>query len=148
MIGAEERQRPARADWSFVFADPRVDVGKDGQARVAVNVAGDEVVSAGRYVHVPEAWQRAEREREGRLTIVKLALGAAFALAAIAALIAAVLHWTRGHCDRRALIGVTAAALARPSGIPNWASRVSTVAAGGKGAAKGVWASPGASAGR
>jgi len=125
LIGAEERQRPARTDWSFVFADPRVDVGKDGQARVAVNVAGDEVVSAGRYVHVPEAWQRAEREREGRLTIVKLILGAAFALAALAALVAAILHWTRGHCDRRALIGVTAAALAMTlAGIANHWPRI------------------------
>ena len=59
-----------------MFADPRVDVGKDGQARVAVNVAGDEVVSAGRYVHVPEAWQRAEREREGRATSQAGASGA------------------------------------------------------------------------
>lgn len=112
LIGAQEQQRPARTDWTFAFADPRVDVGKDGQARVAVSVAGDEVVAAGRFVHVPEAWQRAEREREGRLTIVKLVLGAAVALAALAALVTAVLHWTRGHCDRRAMSWVIAIAFA------------------------------------
>ena len=33
-IGAEERQRPARADWAFTFAEPGVEVGKGGEARV------------------------------------------------------------------------------------------------------------------
>jgi hypothetical protein len=124
-VGAEEKQRPERTDWSFVYADPRVDVGKDGQARVAVGVAGDEVVAVGRFVHVPEAWQRAERDREGRLTIVKLALGVAFALAALAALVSAVLHWTRGDCDRRALTRVAAIAFALSLvGIANYWPRI------------------------
>ncbi len=39
---ADERDRPARTDWSFVFSDPRVDVGKDGEARMVVTLAGDE----------------------------------------------------------------------------------------------------------
>ena len=125
LIGAEERQRPARADWSFAFADPRIDVGKDGQARVAVNVAGDEIVSAGRFVHVPEEWQRAEREREGRLTIVKLILATAAAIAALAALVTAVLHWTRGHCDRRAMTLVIAIAFAMTlAGVANQWPRI------------------------
>ena len=33
---------------------------------MSVAIAGDEVVGAGRYVHVPESWLRTEREREGR----------------------------------------------------------------------------------
>jgi hypothetical protein len=41
-IGAEDRQRPARVDWTFLYTDPRVDVGKGGEARAAVNLAGDE----------------------------------------------------------------------------------------------------------
>ena len=112
LIGADEQQRPARADWTFLFADPRIDVGKGGQARARVDIAGDEVVAIGRFVHVPEEWQRGEREREGSLTLVKLVLGAAFAIAALAALVAAVLHWTRGHCDRRAMTAVIVIALA------------------------------------
>ena len=124
LIGADERQRPARTDWTFTFADPDVDVGKGGQARMQVDVAGDEVVSIGRLVHVPEEWQRAEREREGRLTMVKLALGAAFAIAALAALVAAVMQWTRGHYDRRAMIGMSAIAFAMTlAGVANhWPS--------------------------
>jgi hypothetical protein len=89
-----------------VFADPKVFVGKDGEARIQVLLAGDEVVSAGRSVFVPEAWQRAETERDNRLQVVKYAAFFAVALGALAALVFAVISWNRGHCDRRALLAV------------------------------------------
>ena len=112
VVGAEEKQRPARADWTFIFVDPRVEVGAGGEARAAVTVAGDEIASAGRFVRVPEDWQRAEREREGWVTIVKLVLGGLFAAAGLAAIVMAALHWTRGYYDRRALTAVAAIAFA------------------------------------
>ena len=34
-------------------------------------IAGDEIVGAGRQIFVPEAWQRAEQERDNRLRIVR-----------------------------------------------------------------------------
>jgi hypothetical protein len=107
-IGAEERQRPNRTDWVFTLADPRVEVGKDGEARMLISVAGDEITGYGRYVHVPEAWQRAEREREGRVTIVRMALAGLLGVSALAALIMAVIRFTRGHCDRRVALAVGA----------------------------------------
>jgi len=124
LIGAEEKQRPARADWTFVFAEPAVDVGRGGQARVAVSLAGEEIVSVGRFVHVPEDWLRSESEREGRLALVKLALAGLFALVALATLVAAVLRWTRRECDRRALVAVSALAFAAAAaGLANsWPS--------------------------
>ncbi len=111
LVSADERDRPARTDWAFVFSDPRVDVGKDGEARMAVTLAGDEIVGAGRYVYVPESWLRAERERSGRVQIAKMAVGLVFMLAALAALVAAVRSWMRGHCDTRALALVFAVVL-------------------------------------
>jgi len=52
-------------------------------------------------------------------------LGAAFALAALAALVTAILHWTRGHCDRRAMTWVIAASLAMTvAGIANHWPRI------------------------
>ena len=44
-----------------------------GEARYVVTVAGDAVSGAGRFVHVPETWTRAERERDNRLQVVGLA---------------------------------------------------------------------------
>src|SRR5262249_39206905 len=93
-------------------ADPRVEVGEGGQARFLVNIAGDEIASSGRYVHVPEEWQRTEREREGQLAIAKLVLGGFLALLALAAMVMAVLEWTKGRVDRRALIAVASIAFA------------------------------------
>jgi Type II CAAX prenyl endopeptidase Rce1-like len=108
LVAADERDRPARTDWTFVFSDPRVDVGKDGEARTAVTLAGDEIVGAGRFVHIPESWLRAERERSGRLQIAKMAGGLLFALAALAALVSGVRSWLRGQCDALALAVVFA----------------------------------------
>ncbi len=107
-VSAEQQDRPARVDWQFTFSDPRVDVGKTGEARVIIGIAGDEVASAGRYVFVPEDWQRAERERAGRLRIAKMAIGLLVVVIAVAALIAAIIAWSRGSFDRRAFWLTTA----------------------------------------
>ena len=108
LIGTEEKQRPARTDWTFTFADPRVDVGKDGVAALGVVVAGDEIASYGRFVDVPEAWQRAEREHDSRLLIVRMAFIGLLGVAGLAAIVMAVIDWTHGRRDRRALYGVGA----------------------------------------
>ena len=103
---ADQTKRDARSDWNIVYADPKVFVGKDGEARLQVVLAGDEVVSSGRSVFVPEAWQRAETERDNRLQVVKLAGVLVAVLGALAALVFAVISWNRGQCDRRALLAV------------------------------------------
>ena len=48
-------------------------MGKGGEARYIVTISGDEIAGAGRFVHVPEAWMRAEEERDNRLQVVGLA---------------------------------------------------------------------------
>jgi len=111
-VAADEKDRPARTDWSFTFADPAADVGEGGEARIAVVLAGDEVLGSRRYVHVPETWLRAERERSGRNTIGKIAAGLLFALAGLAALVAAVRSWLRHESDHRATTIIFAVGLA------------------------------------
>jgi hypothetical protein len=69
LVAADEEQRPARTDWSFVFGDARIDVGAGGEARYVVAVSGDAVSGAGRFLHVPETWTRGERERDNRLQV-------------------------------------------------------------------------------
>jgi hypothetical protein len=119
---AEEQERPARADWQFTYTDSTVEVGKGGEARVIVAIAGDEVAGSGRYVFVPETWQRAERLRAGRLSLAKNAVTLSLAVIALAAIIATIIAWSRGRFDRRAfwltLCVVGAATLA--SGVNSW----------------------------
>ena len=49
-VSAESSRRPARTDWTFTFRDETAGDLAGGEARVAVEIAGDEVVDTGRYV--------------------------------------------------------------------------------------------------
>ncbi len=104
--GAESFQRKSRLDWLFAWADPRVKVGESAEARVQVAIAGNEVASAGRSLFIPEAWQRAEVQRDDRRQILRIAAVGLVAFSAIAALVFAVIAWSKGRCDRRTLVGV------------------------------------------
>ncbi len=121
-VSAEQQERPARIDWQFTFADRRVDVGKGGEARAIVGIAGNEIAMAGRYVFVPEDWQRAERERAGRLRIAKMGIGILVVIIAVAALIAAIVAWSRGRFDRRAfgLAGLGVGCALVVGGVNQW----------------------------
>ncbi|HZW60758.1 MAG TPA: type II CAAX endopeptidase family protein [Candidatus Babeliales bacterium] len=59
-IAAVPQKLPSRTDWSFTFVDPQYPLSK-GQERVTVEIAGDEVVDINRTIHVPEQWERTER---------------------------------------------------------------------------------------
>ena len=121
-VSAEEQARPARADWQFTYADPAVEVGKGGEARVITAVSGDEIVGSGRYVFVPETWQRAERLRASRLSLAKNAITLALIVAGLAAIIATIIAWSRGRFDKRAfwLALGTVGAASLVTGINAW----------------------------
>ncbi len=121
-VSAEEQARPARADWQFTYADPAVEVGKGGEARVITAIAGDEIVGSGRYVFVPETWQRAERLRTSRLSLAKNAITLALIVAGLAAIIATIIAWSRGRFDKRAfwLALGTVGAASLVTGINAW----------------------------
>jgi len=108
---ADAAKQPARLDWIFTFADPGVAMPGGGEARVLVQVAGAEVVGVGRYLFVPEAWQRREAEKQNQHELLTIGASVVIALATLAALIFAVLAWNRGQCDRRVLIAVAAATM-------------------------------------
>jgi hypothetical protein len=81
-------------------------VGKDGEARLQVGIAGDAVVVAGRSLFVPEAWQRAEAETESRQQILRLVSAGIIGALGLAVLGYAVAAWTRDRGDRRAALWV------------------------------------------
>jgi hypothetical protein len=103
-VEVKQDPHPARTDWRFTFADPAVRVGKGGEARAIIDIAGDEIAGWGRYIFIPETWYRAERDRASRLSVLRIAVGLAFVLLAIAALVFAALAWSRDHFDRRAFL--------------------------------------------
>lgn len=119
---ADQAQRDARRDWGFVYADPRVNVGKEGELRLQVIIGGDRVLSTGRAVFVPEAWQRAEARRDDERQVVKIASLVIVALLALAGLVYAVIAWNRHRCDRRAMlvVGGLSMAMLVAASANNW----------------------------
>ena len=121
-VAADEERRQDRTDWSFMFTDPAIDVGPGGELRYVVTLGGDEVTGSGRVVHVPEAWLRAEQERDRWRQVVRMSAGIVFMIAGFVAFVLGVIAWTRGRCDTRAAwwVGGLAMALAMASLANGW----------------------------
>ncbi len=99
-VSADPSQRPARRDWTFVFAD-RTQPLPRGEARVAAVVAGDEVSDVYRLVHLPEDWERDERSRGNLVGVLGIISGILLVLGALAAAVVAVISWSRGKFSAR-----------------------------------------------
>ena len=95
-IAAKPTKQKARTDWTFTFADTTVPPLPAGEPRLEVGIAGDEVVSAGRFVHVPEEWDRAQRAASTRNLIVQIGASVVFGGLLVAAAILGIVAWSRG----------------------------------------------------
>src|SRR6185436_290308 len=60
-VSATSAKQKARTDWTFTFADTTIAPLPQGEPRIAVEIAGDEVASARPYTFVPEDWDRRQR---------------------------------------------------------------------------------------
>ena len=100
-----------------MFADPRVDVGKDGEARMSVTRRRRR--DRRRRPLRPRAGGVAARASASARAACRSPRSPAallFALAGLAALVFGVRSWLRGHCDTRALALVLAIALGASAG--------------------------------
>ena len=111
-VSAESSRRPARTDWTFTFRDAAVGDLAGGEARVAIEIAGDEVVDTRRYVFLPEEWRRADERRRTTLSIAGIASNIVLGLLLVAGAVLAVVRWTRGAFDLRVALAVAGIALA------------------------------------
>ena len=105
-VSAEESRRPARTDWTLTFRDETVGDLAGGEARVAVEIAGYEVVDTRRYVFLPEEWRRVDERRRTMLSIADMASGVVVGLLLVAGAILAVVRWTRGAFNLRIALAV------------------------------------------
>lgn len=94
-VSAEPSKFPERKDWLFTFADEMNYPLKKGEVRIAVKISGDEVVDTYRYIHVPEEWERQERNRSNQTLIVQIFIGLMIFLIFLAGIIAAIINWSR-----------------------------------------------------
>ncbi|HYR43157.1 MAG TPA: hypothetical protein VER98_09050, partial [Terriglobia bacterium] len=94
-ISAEASKKPARTDWTFVFKDTR-DYGlPEGEPRISIEIAGDEVVDLARYVYIPEDWLRNERRQRNLPGILSTVCTVALVGIVLGVSIIGVVHWSR-----------------------------------------------------
>jgi len=101
-IGAESDELPSRKDWTFIFSDIVHYQLKTGEARININIAGDEVVTTFRYIHLPEDWKRKYQNKESLKKNIDN-FGYNFLLfLVIAASATAVIIWSRKNYSAKA----------------------------------------------
>jgi hypothetical protein len=110
-VSSNQYQLPQRRDWVFVWRDPSQPL-KQGEARLAVKIAGDEEVGYRRYVHVPEDWLRAERARRTAIGLIRMLAGSALGCLVIWITFLAFQAWIHGEFSRRVFAIALAALLA------------------------------------
>ncbi len=117
-VSSHAAEQPGRVDWTFVYADPAVAMPAGGEARVVAALDGDEVAVVGRSVFVPDAWERAERQRDAQLRLPRIALGIIGLAFTIAFVVSLVRRLARGEASKRAAaVAAVAMALSVSAGI-------------------------------
>ncbi len=94
-VSARPAKLKARTDWTFTYADTTVPALPQGEPRVAVEIAGDEVAAAGRFIFVPEDWQRRDRAAESRNLILRVVIGVSFGGLLLGASVLGIIAWSR-----------------------------------------------------
>lgn len=71
-ISAQSQQLPMRKDWHFIFADPHAFEMAGGQARISVTISGDQISDSYRFIHIPEEWEREQRNTQEMRSIITM----------------------------------------------------------------------------
>ena len=85
----------ARTDWTFTFTDTTVAALPQGEPRIRVSIAGDEVVAVDRFVFVPEHWEREQRAAGTRNLILRIFGTMVFAGLLLGAAVTGIIAWSR-----------------------------------------------------
>jgi hypothetical protein len=110
-ISAQPSKRKARTDWTFTFEDMSTPKLPSGELRIEVLLAGDEVARVGRFVFVPEDWQRRQRAVETRNLILRILIGVVFGGLLVSAAVAGVIAWSRRRYTPRLFFAAAALVL-------------------------------------
>ncbi len=100
-ISAIPAKRPDRTDWEFTFRDKQNYPLEQGQGRITIEISGDEVTDYYSYIHIPEEWERQDRNRQNLMQIIQSLGGLVIVVALLAALIISVINWSRGKFSFR-----------------------------------------------
>ena len=94
-VSARPSKLKARTDWAFTFLDTTIAPLPQGEPRVLVQIAGDQVVITRPFLHVPEDWERKQRAASTRNFIAGIFDTFVFAGLLVGAAVLAVLQWSK-----------------------------------------------------
>ncbi|TVR27471.1 MAG: CPBP family intramembrane metalloprotease [Balneolaceae bacterium] len=103
-VSAESSSLPERTDWVMIYADTLAYPLDEGEARIRVRIAGDEVVGTNRFIHVPEEWSRQYRDSRTIPNTIEMAANILTLLIFLAGIIFAIVRWTKGRFSVRAFL--------------------------------------------
>ena len=119
----------ARTDWTFTFTDTTVAPLPQGEPRITIVVAGNEVSQARRFIFVPDEWNRRARAAQTRNTIGQIMTTVVFGGILTLASIFGVVAWSRRRFAA-GLFAVTAALmflLSVATAANNWPTTLSVL---------------------
>lgn len=94
-VSAKESKLPNRRDWVFTFADTVNYLLPEGEARIAIQITGDQIGDSRKYIHVPEEWARQERNQRNLTSVLSLFCNVILILVVIAGIVGAVINWSK-----------------------------------------------------
>ena len=94
-VSAVPSKFKARTDWLLTFSAEGEKKLPQGERRIAVQISGDKVADVYRFVHVPEEWDRQERDHETIPMMMSAACSIVLAGIVLGAIILAIVSWSR-----------------------------------------------------
>ena len=104
-VSAVPAKLSERTDWTITFADPSRQL-PQGEARLSARISGDEIAAVRRFVYVPEAWERTERNAQTVASVLQVAGGLLGAVMVMSGVIAAIISWSRRRFAVRLFLAV------------------------------------------
>ncbi len=131
LVAREPTQQPDRRDWSFTYSDSAHYPLQKGEARIYIQISGDQVTDAYRFVFVPDEWLRQERADRSTLDLIQMVSGALIAILVFAGAILALVNWTRHRFVPRSFLIIFGALvlfswLSRANAVPTFLAGFST----------------------
>ena len=122
-VSARPAKQKARTDWTFTFSDttiapllappkPSGEGGPQGEPWIEATVAGDEVTSIGRLVHVPEEWERGQRAASTRNAVIQIGIALLSGGLLLGAAITGMVAWSRRRFAPRVFLAAAGLVLA------------------------------------
>jgi len=100
-VSAKPEKLKARTDWTFTYVDLTVPRLPQGEPRIEVSIAGDEIAASGRFVYVPEEWQRRARAAETRNLVLQIVVSLVLGGLLVGAAVSGIIAWSQHHYTPR-----------------------------------------------